>query len=188
MPKTDYNSIKTESGDSKYMKFPVGDSKIRIVSDVYSSMRHGMEIEGAYKNICCPKTVDPTLACPLCKKEKPRQKWIVKVIDRKDGLVKILESGTMIFSQLASFVENVEYGDPTNYDITVTRIGERLETKYTLVPSRSNTELTEEEVEMVKVDKFDLELYTTPRPIKEIEALAKGEEVETDLNVADIPF
>jgi hypothetical protein len=189
MPKVDYNKIKTESGESKYVKFKIGENKLRIVSDVYESLRHQLKINDQFKNIACPKTLDRTAPCPICSMgDKPKDRWIVKVIDRSSNTVKILESGHMIFGQLSSLNENPEYGDPREFDITITRKGEKLDTEYNVIPARVNSKLTAEEIKMVKDDKFDLELYTTPRTEGELKEILKGVEKEEEINVENIPF
>lgn len=210
MPKTSYNQIVDESGESKYIKFPEGDTKLRIVSDVYTALRHKVELNGKWRNIACPKTLNSDAPCPLCSSDKPRMQWVVKVLDRADNKIKILESGSMIFGQLRKLAENEEYGDPKEYDITINRTGEKLNTEYTVIPARQNTPLTEIEDAIVKDDKFDLDLYTTPRTADEIQQIIDGKEPETKepekqpvseagkkikqamnepkINVEDIPF
>jgi len=203
MPKTDYKTVKKQSLDnSSYMKFPQGDTKIRIVSEVFSALRHRIEIKNTIKNVVCPKTLEKNAPCPICRTgDKPKQQWVVKVLDKENKEIKILESGPMIFKQISALALNDEYGDPQKYDITVTREGEKLETEYKIVPARKNTELTVAEKELVRLDNFDLELYTTPRPESEISEILAGNPIKGDkqsvkkndngkpeFNVDDLPF
>jgi hypothetical protein len=57
---------------------------------------------------------------------------------------------------MKAIVDNEDWGDPKGYDMTITKTGEDLETKYTVQPS-PHRELTEEEKELIGETKVVLE-------------------------------
>lgn len=90
--------------------------------------------------------------------EKPQFAYIVNVIDRADGKVKLFDLKTTIFKQLVDLAKDPDYGSPADeengYDIVIQR--EKTgplpqNVKYNIRPGRSATPLTQAEK--------DLELY-----------------------------
>ena len=59
----------------------------------------------------------------------------------------MLQIGYKIFQQISALATSDEYAfDLTpDYDVTITKSGQGLDTEYIVLPARSNTELTEEE-------------------------------------------
>lgn len=84
----------------------------------------------------------------------PRATFLRWVIDRTDNQVKLLRYGSTIQSQIADLAKSVEYGFDVipNYDMTITKKGQGFDTEYTVMASRKDTELTQEEKNMI-VDK-----------------------------------
>ncbi|TWJ39636.1 hypothetical protein CHCC5027_3549 [Bacillus paralicheniformis] len=98
---------------------------------------------------------------------KVKNKNIIHVLDRATGEVKLLDSGNGIFKEIKKYATNPEYGDPRQYDITITKTdtkgnGDFHDIEYTVTPARSNTPLTPEEEELYKSKKIDLVEYKTP--------------------------
>ncbi|GAI28200.1 unnamed protein product, partial [marine sediment metagenome] len=72
--------------------------------------------------------------------------------DRTDKQLKLLRIGWKIFRQLGEFAKSEEYsfeGVP-GYDVTIRRVGQGLNTEYTVIPARHNAELTEKEQQLIK--------------------------------------
>lgn len=116
---------------SSYTKFDQGKTKIRIISNsivgtlVWNNgkpYRFRQEEE---------VTVHPDRAG-----DKPRHFWAFVVYNYNSNQVEILEV-TQKSLQLAIMdcYQNEDYGDPKGYDISITKTGEKMETKYTLIPS-----------------------------------------------------
>lgn len=74
-------------------------------------------------------------------KTSGRYAWIVW--NRNEEKAQIFSGGVSIFNQFADLVE--EWGDPTEYDCTVKRTGEMLETRYSVNPAPKSVELTKEQ-------------------------------------------
>lgn len=104
-------------------------------------------------------------------------KWLVRVIDRKDGKVKTFFMPHVIYKVLVAFQQNPEYSFdeiPMPYDISVNaeNAGTK-EAKYSVIASRKNTPITDEEFAMVReqdsLEDLQKALYakkgTAPAPI-----------------------
>ncbi|RAT01395.1 phosphoesterase [Bacillus cereus] len=88
---------------------------------------------------------------------KLKNKYIIHVIDRADGQLKLLDAGAGIFEELKKYAVNPEYGDLREYDVTITRKGTGwMDTEYSVTPARSNTPRTPEEIKLYELKKVDL--------------------------------
>lgn len=96
-------------------------------------------------------------------KEKPSFAYVCNVIDRADGEVKLFDVKSTIYSQIVDLASNPEYGSPADtangYDITIKR--EKTgplpqNVKYSVIPARGNSPLTEaeRELELYDLDKI----------------------------------
>ena len=130
----------------QYIKLKQGENRVRIVSEVEPYGKHYTKDKRTY--ICLGKD----MGCLECANgEKPRLQYLGWAIDRVDGKIKMLEVGYQIVSQIKKLAESKEYGFEImpNYDLTITKEGEMLETEYTLIPARQDTKLTEAEQEEI---------------------------------------
>lgn len=91
--------------------------------------------------------------------ERPSFAYVSNVIDRLDGKVKLLDLKATIFKQLVDYAKDPEYGSPsdpvTGYDITIKKESTGplpMNVKYSVMPSRNSTPLTEEEKELKGID------------------------------------
>lgn len=91
--------------------------------------------------------------------EDKSYRYAVKVIHRnmetKTNEVKGFEFGGMIFDHIQSFFKDGDYGNPTGYDLEITRTEEKGK-YYTVIPKPPKP-LTEEEKELVANADIDLE-------------------------------
>jgi hypothetical protein len=132
---------------ASYLRLQTGENKMRVVSAPSKIELHWEEaIDGSKKRIVCIGA-----KCPICKKGKtPQIRFQVKVLDRADGEVKILECGKQIISAIKNYAVDPEYGDPTKYDIKIKKEGSGRDTKYSILPSPNKGDLTEEELTKVE--------------------------------------
>jgi hypothetical protein len=86
--------------------------------------------------------------------KKERFAWLV--IDRADGKIKVFVGGVSIYLGIRDLYNSEDWGDPTKYDITITRTEESPANYYRIVPSPKKTELTDEEREMIATTEIDL--------------------------------
>ncbi|MEW6687264.1 MAG: hypothetical protein AB1393_13845 [Candidatus Edwardsbacteria bacterium] len=125
-----------------------GENKIRIVSEAEPYGKH-YNPETKKTLVCIGKDK----GCEGCQQgNKPRVQWLLWVIDRTDNKIKMLEIGYSILQQISKLAQSQEYGFEIipNYDITITKEGEGLETEYTVIPARKDTLLIEVEREEIE--------------------------------------
>jgi hypothetical protein len=132
---------------ANYLKLQNGENKMRVVSAPSKIELHWEEtVDGAKKRIVCIGA-----KCPICKKGKsPQIRFQVKVLDRADGEVKVLECGKQIISSIKNYAVDPDYGDPTKYDIKIKKEGTGRDTKYSILPSPNKGDLTSEELAKVE--------------------------------------
>ena len=73
-------------------------------------------------------------------KVSTRYAWLVYNHDEKKAQI-LKQSGTF-FSSLAAIAKDPDYGNPTGYDVKITRTGTGTESKYTITPAKNTIELT----------------------------------------------
>jgi hypothetical protein len=70
-----------------------------------------------------------------------RYGWLVWNQDEQTA--QIIQQSATFFKNLAVLAQDEEYGDPTGYDIKIKRVGQGLETTYTITPSANREPLGE---------------------------------------------
>jgi hypothetical protein len=165
MAELDWGTQKISSGESTpYMKLETGANQIRIVSKPYQASIHWENTrDGSKKKVICLGA-----NCPLCKRGKvPQQRFQVLAINRKNGKVEILEFGKQIYNEISQYARDKEYGDVTKYDLKIKKEGSGRETKYTVIASPKQSELTAEEVSLLEGAK-SLEELNKPKTLEEV--------------------
>lgn len=80
-------------------------------------------------------------------------KYAWAVYNRSEDKGQVLQLPLTAFRMIQNIAADDDWGDPTGYDITITRTGTGKETKYGVTPSPNKSELTTEQKELVsKVD------------------------------------
>jgi len=129
--------------------------------------------------------------CPICTAgSKGGLRYVVNILDRADGTLKLYEFGRRVKKAIEAIADL--YGDPTKYDLIITRKGMKMEdTTYTVIPAREETPLTEAEVALPK---YDLEKLYVITPKEKVEAflrgettVAKGKDAEETVEADDLP-
>lgn len=118
-----------------------------------------------YKGVC----IGAESGCEGCKEgTKPTPKWLAWASEGNE--TKLAKFGYSIIKQLASFQDNPEYGFdtyPMPWTFTIKKTGEKLDTEYSVVPSRTNSEVIEIVIKQ-------LEKKRTPEQIVEAMKEKKG--------------
>ena len=65
------------------------------------------------------------------------------IYNRNESKAQVFSQGKMVFGQLADLVE--EWGEPTEFDITIKRTGVQLETRYSVTPAPKSSDLLPEQ-------------------------------------------
>lgn len=157
----DYQAPKTRSN---YMKFSDGKNKFRILSSAIIGYEWWTESESGRKPGRA-KTFEEAVEQGT---EPIKHFWAFVVWNYQDQMVQILElTQKTIMSSIKALVDEEDWGDPKEYDISVTRTGEKLETTYSVTPSPKK-ELSEEIVNAYMDTKIDLtQLYSGGDPFSE---------------------
>jgi hypothetical protein len=158
------------------LTLPIGDTKIRLIGDVMPRYCYWVvTTEGKKMPVECLSFVRETEAFDNNSQDpfkeidsdiysdKPQFSYVCNVIDRTDGKIKLFDLRSTIYSQIVDYASNPEYGNPADgekgYDLTVKK--EKTgplpqNVKYTVVPARSNSALTEEEkgMELFELDRI----------------------------------
>lgn len=113
---------------SDFMSFIEGQNTIRIVSSGVIGFQHGMRTANRFINLgVCSEDEN----CENCKKGyEPKRVWKWIIMDYADSRVKILDAGPMLGNQICE-IASVS-GDPQEYDLLITRVGQKLKTEYTV--------------------------------------------------------
>jgi len=197
--KDKYESTQTSGGggDIRRMKFEVGTSIVRIVQDNFEDawVHYFNDKDGKNSRVVCLGKGK----CPVCETgAKATHRFYFNVIDRKEQKetkkteIKIMECGKMIYEQIRELALDEEYGDPTQYNLKITRKGEKKSTKYSVRASTKIYDLTEDEKEVSKSateegGSYDLTLFVGKQTKAEIlERLGtEEEEIEEENNDED---
>ena len=167
--------IPTQS--SNYMKLQDGTNRFRVLASPIIGYEYWTEdSEGNRK----PNRVPMDGKVPVAYAEETKHFWAMPVYDYADDQIKILEiTQATIQKAIKALVADEDWGSPLNYDLTVSRTGQKLETKYQVQPKPAK-ELDKGIVEAYKAMHIDLTaLYRGEDPF------ASKEEQSVDVN--DIP-
>jgi len=99
-------------------------------------------------------------------KDKPKKFMAVVVLDYADNEVKILElTQQSVIKAIKAFAANPDWGNPFTYDITVSKSGEGLKTKYNVQASPNKKPLSKELIKIALAKPCNLDaLYDGADP------------------------
>jgi len=124
---------------------------------------------------------DPTVKAAFKKAFafKPRVRYAINVLDRKDDKIKIWKfSRTLKETIMAITGEN---GDPNGYDLVITRKGKDKNTKYSVIAARDSEPLTEEQKALTP---FKLAVILKPTEVSKIQSYMAGKVPEKSKGTA----
>lgn len=173
-----------------WMTLKEGDNRIRLVSDCVDYGNH--YLPNANKSVICIGKEK----CAFCKKGiDPSVQFLAWVIDREDGKLKLFRFGYKIYKQIVAYKNNDEYefDDIPGYDFTIHRTGTGKQSEYTVVPARKNSDLTDEEIEMIDKKAKDPNEIIESMKAKIVPSDSEEEEKDIpagddDVNLEDVPF
>ncbi len=76
-----------------------------------------------------------------------RYAWLI--YNHDEGKAQVLKQSGTFFSSVAAIAKDIDYGQPTEYDIKVTRTGTGTDTRYQIVPAPKTIELTSTMLEAI---------------------------------------
>jgi len=117
-------------GQSSYLKFQTGENKFRILTRPIIGWSDWKD-KKPYRF-----TMDKKPAAPFDPKQDIKHFWAFVVYDYSTRKISILEiTQTGVQTAIKNLQANSDWGSPLGYDITVTKSGSGMETKYATVPS-----------------------------------------------------
>lgn len=156
---SNYDSEASQSsGGGNYFKPKEGKNKIRICSDAIFGWLYWTSDNKPQRSADHPGNNPPDLRTGDDGKPDRVKPFLAMVVwDYADSSPKIWEiTQRGIMRSLEDFVNDEDWGDPKEYDLTINRTGKGLETTYGLIPS--NKKPTEPEV-FAALDATPINLY-----------------------------
>lgn len=127
--------------DSKFLKLEKGETKIRFISSPVMGWVYWTEdpenLDGKRKSHRS-RMGDPIPNALL----KPKHFWAAIVYDYNAKSVKILEiTQKTIQTAIINLNKNKAWGNPKNYDICIVRVGDNMDTEYSVMPEPNTAQL-----------------------------------------------
>ena len=156
----------------KYFKFQNGENNFRVMSSAIVGFLYWTEDKKPVrlKEMWKKKPADIKVEANGSYSTKPF--WAFVVWSYENSKIQIMEiTQTTIMFPVKALVDNEKWGNPAEYDITITREGEGLKTKYTIVPN-PKTEVQKKIMDAYKETPVNLEALfdgADPFSIEEID-------------------
>ena len=150
-----------------YMKFEDGDNVLRILSSPILGYEYWIDTADSKRQPIRKRMTEALVLKDIPEPDKVKHFWAMVVWNYDAKKIQILEiTQKSIQKVLRSLAKNAKWGSPKEYDIVVNKVGEKLETKYTVTPDPKST-LTDEIEKAFKETKVNLEaLFTGDDPFK----------------------
>lgn len=117
-----------------YMKFQDGENRFRILSAPIMGYEWWVETEDGTRK---PKRIDMDTKISASEVDPQELKhfWAMIVYNVKEDKIQILEiTQKGIQKAIRALEKSAGWGDPTEYNISVTKSGQKLETEYSVMP------------------------------------------------------
>jgi len=165
--------------------------KVRVLSDDpmrywchWTKNHEGKNVKvNCTLNKNCPVVDDKTQA--VCAGNTPQSRYYLKVLDREDGTIKLLDIGIQIVNGIGELIKDEDYGHPKDYDIKIKKGVKGAMPLYTVLgaPKRK---LTKEEMQLIKnsddsehEDFIDIEGRCKPYKLELVNKIVFGEDIPT---------
>jgi len=149
---------------SRYVKLKQGANKIRILDSAVIGYEWWEDVDGGRR----PVRVSTFKEAVSQGQEPIKHFWAFPVWNYDENAVQIMEvTQKTIMSALKALVENEDWGDPKNYDITISRSGEGMETEYNVTPSPQKPLPVEAKQEMEDLQPDLTALFRGEDPFKQ---------------------
>ena len=137
---------KVPKGPSNYVKFEEGETKIRILTDPVMGNQWWDTVVVDGKDKLQPIRLDATKEIPadIIVRDKDKSDpdfrishfWAMVVWNYNESRIQILEiTQKTIMNKIENLLVSEDWGDPKGYDLTIVKSGEKLETKYDVIPT-----------------------------------------------------
>lgn len=178
---------KVPSKSDGYLKFQQGDNRFRIMTSPILGYIW-WEDDGQSRR---PVRVKMNQPVPVSKVDDAKHFWAMVVYNYDSRNFQILElTQKGIQKTIKSLSNDSDWGSPLNYDIVITKTGEKMETEYEVKPKPAKP-LSDEILNAYKLMSINLEaLYSGQDPFSSVEQMDEFkmsqayEEVDPELETA----
>lgn len=119
-----------------YLKFQDGKNKLRVLSSAITGWEYWNKENKPIRSKTPFQGIPADAKVENGKPIKPRHFWAFVVYNYDAGAVQIAQiTQKGIQDDLRALIEDDTWGDPTAYDLTITKSGSGFDTKYTVMPS-----------------------------------------------------
>lgn len=141
----DYDSYDVPEGEGgQYFKPQEGKNRIRLVTKPFELKYWEEGADKSYETHILAEGED----APEGKDVKTKYSYLI--LNRDDeNKVQIYEAPITVFRQIMDYATDKEYGDPQMYDLTISKSGSGLQTKYSVIASPKKEDLTDDEVKAI---------------------------------------
>ena len=174
--KNSYATAEIPSPPSKYMRLSKGEKEqvFRILGEqIQGTEGWKTQDDGTRKPVRVP--IDESLNVDdIDDPDEIKYFWAMPVWNYQEKIIQILEiTQPSILKAIRAYARDEDYGDPTGYDLKVTRAGESKETRYQTI-AKPPKPLDKEILERYKDMKINLDaLYTGDDPFAESKGLTE---------------
>ena len=187
-----YKEVSREYGTtSEFFRPQDGDNRIRVLSGYEPLAKHWIVVNGkSIPKICYGK--EKGCQYHTDKKDQAKVQFLLWILDREDGLIKIYEAGWTFIKYLTDIKNDEDFGYESlpEYDIKIKKSGKDLATEYTFTPSPKKP-LTDEEMNAL-MEKKDITEIVEKMKNNEMEKAGGSEGIqqypEDEIKVEDIPY
>jgi hypothetical protein len=162
----DWDDAHVSTGND-FMKLEQGSNVVRIFSKPYQFAVHWVkDTAGTSRKVKCADK-----NCPLCKKGiKAQYRWLLRVLDRRDNIPKLLEISSQVFLGIKNYVSNPKWGDIKMYDVDIKRGPKGTQPLYIVMAEPDKGPLSNAEKETAKafMERVDIEKFIKPATPEEI--------------------
>ena len=142
------------------MKLEPGKNTFRILSDPIVGWEYWTE-DGSKKvpiRVKEFKSVPSTRVHSKNPQERPSHFWAMFVWNRETEMIQVLKiTQATIQGGMKAYIDEADWGDPKDYDFSITKEGEGFDTRYTVI-AKPHTGLEKEVTDLWKESKKDYDL------------------------------
>ena len=157
-----------------FMKLAEGPNVIRIITKPHEYLVHNFKVDpkdpgfGDKINSSLAHGRDPLTEAPY--NSKPKRRWLVGIIDRRTGGYRILDMSSSVFRGIQELVRDSDWGDPSQFDISVNVKKDAGPAGYYTVVPKSKRPLSASDLQIKQqVDVEDLKRRCTPPTPEEVQ-------------------